>query len=238
MNNLILASTSTLFGQSYLSYLLPELKSFFKGAKRLTFVPFARPGGCSEQEYTQKVRQTLAQINIEVVGLNETNDAPGLLSESSAIFTGGGNTFLLLKKLWDLNLIDPLTRTLDQGVPYLGTSAGSNICGLGIHTTNDMPIVHPPTLKALGRVPCNINAHYIEPEKNSTHMGESRATRIKEFQYQEKIPVVGLPEGSWLRVAGAEMRIEGSHPAVLFYPDNKKERINVGSPLILPKMAL
>ena len=107
MNNLILASTSTLFGSPYLSYLLPELQLFFEGVKCITFIPYARPGGCSEHEYTQKVRETFAKINIEVTGLDEVQDPIQVLKESKGIFTGGGNTFLLVKRLYDLNLIEP-----------------------------------------------------------------------------------------------------------------------------------
>lgn len=226
MNNLILASTSTLFGQEYLSYLLPELQTFFQGVDRITFVPYARPGGCSEHEYTQKVRSTFAQINIEVIGLDEVSDPVAALRQAKGIFTGGGNTFLLVKKLYDLNLIAPLNEALDQGVPYLGTSAGSNICGLGMHTTNDMPIVHPPSLKTLGRVPFNINAHYIEPDKSSTHMGETRETRIREFQCQQKTTVVGLPEGTWLRVSDSEIYIQGNHSVVVFQPDETRYEVS------------
>lgn len=231
MNNLILASTSTLFGQDYLSYLLPELKTFFRGVDCITFVPYARPGGCSEREYTQKVRSTLAQIDIEVIGLDEFEDPAVALRKAKGIFTGGGNTFLLVKKLYDLNLIAPLNEALDQGVPYLGTSAGSNICGLGMHTTNDMPIVHPPSLKTLGRVPLNINAHYIEPKKGSTHMGETRETRIREFQCQQQTTVVGLPEGTWLRVNDSEIYVKGEHSVVVFKPD--ETRFEVGPDQIL-----
>lgn len=231
MNNLILASTSTLFGQDYLSYLLPELKTFFRGVDCITFVPYARPGGCSEREYTQKVRSTLAQIDIEVIGLDEFEDPAVALRKAKGIFTGGGNTFLLVKKLYDLNLIAPLNEVLDQGVPYLGTSAGSNICGLGMHTTNDMPIVHPPSLKTLGRVPFNINAHYIEPKKGSTHMGETRETRIREFQCQQQTTVVGLPEGTWLRVNDSEIYVKGQHSVVVFKPD--ETRFEVGPDQIL-----
>ena len=231
MNNLILASTSTLFGQDYLSYLLPELKTFFRGVDCITFVPYARPGGCSEREYTQKVRSTLAQIDIEVIGLDEFEDPAVALRKAKGIFTGGGNTFLLVKKLYDLNLIAPLNEALDQGVPYLGTSAGSNICGRGMHTTNDMPIVHPPSLKTLGRVPFNINAHYIEPKKGSTHMGETRETRIREFQVQQKTTVVGLPEGTWLRVNDSKIYVKGQHSVVIFPPD--ETRYEVGPDQIL-----
>jgi dipeptidase E len=235
MNNLILASTSTLYGQDYLSYLLPELKLFFQGVRCITFVPYARPGGCSENEYTHKIRNIFAQINIEVIGLNEVEDPVAGIHQAKGIFTGGGNTFLLVKKLYDLNLMAPLNEVLDKGVPYLGTSAGSNICGWGMHTTNDMPIVHPPSLKTLGRVPFNLNVHYIEPEKNSTHMGETRETRIREFQCQQKVPVVGIPEGTWLRVMDSEITVKGAHPAVVFPPNESRYDINTEEKLILQK---
>jgi dipeptidase E len=235
MNNLILASTSTLYGQDYLSYLLPELKLFFQGVRCITFVPYARPGGCSENEYTHKIRNIFAQINIEVIGLNEVEDPVAGIHQAKGIFTGGGNTFLLVKKLYDLNLMAPLNEVLDKGVPYLGTSAGSNICGWGMHTTNDMPIVHPPSLKTLGRVPFNLNVHYIEPERNSTHMGETRETRIREFQCQQKVPVVGIPEGTWLRVMDSEITVKGAHPAVVFPPNESRYDINTEEKLTLKK---
>jgi dipeptidase E len=233
MNNLILASTSTLFGQDYLSYLLPELKMLFKGVDCITFVPYARPGGCSENHYTQKVRDTFAPLNIEVIGLDEVSDPSVALDQAKGLFVGGGNTFLLVKRLYDLNLMGPLNEALTRGVPYLGTSAGSNICGLGMHNTNDMPIVHPPMLKTLGRVPFNINAHYLEPEANSTHMGETRETRIREFQHQQKINVVGLPEGTWLRVQDNEVRVYGAHDAVVFPPDKPRYQVQSGKKLVL-----
>ena len=231
MNKLLLASTSTLFGQPYLSYLLPELKTFFHGVQCILFVPYARPGGCSENEYTLKVRKAFAQINIDIIGLDEVSDPRAALDHAQGIFTGGGNTFLLVKRLYDLKLMDSLNLALDRGVPYLGTSAGSNICGLGMHTTNDMPIVHPSSLTTLGRVPFNLNAHYIEPDKDSTHMGETRETRIREFQCQQKITVVGLPEGSWLSVYGSEITVRGNHPVVVFPAD--QERFEVDSDSIL-----
>lgn len=231
MNKLLLASTSTLFGQDYLSYLLPELKSFFQGVDCITFIPFARPGGCSENEYTQKVRKTFEALDIAVIGLDEVADPIDALNQAKGIFIGGGNTFLLVKRLYDLKLIEPLNYALDKGVPYLGTSAGSNICGIGMHNTNDMPIVHPPSLQTLGRIPFNINAHYIEPEKNSTHMGETRETRIREFQQQQKVHVVGLPEGTWLSVQDQEIVIKGSAAAVVFPPDQPRYKVDPGKKL-------
>ena len=178
------------------------------------------------------MRKTFEALDIAVIGLDEVIDPIDALNQAKGIFTGGGNTFLLVKRLYDLKLIEPLNEALQRGVPYLGTSAGSNICGMGMHTTNDMPIVHPPSLKTLGRVPFNINAHYIEPEKNSTHMGETRETRIREFQEQQKVPVVGLPEGTWLSVQDQEIIIKGNFAAVVFPPEQPRYTVRPNEELV------
>jgi len=232
MNQLILASTSTLYGQDYLAYLLPELQYFFQNADVIVFIPYARPSGISEVDYTQKARVAFKQIGKQLVGLNEIQNPIETVGNAQGIFVGGGNTFLLVSKLYELNLMEAINKALDHGVPYLGTSAGANIGGLGIHNTNDMPITLPPTLNTLGRIPYNINAHYIEPLEDSVHMGETRETRIREFQCQHEISVVGLPEGSWLRVMGPEVWTKGEHPVVIFEPN--KPAYRMGPDVLLP----
>ena len=121
---------------------------------------------------------------------------------AEAIFVGGGNTFVLVNQLYKNNLLTTIKEAVENGTPYLGTSAGSNICGLTMNTTNDMPIIQPPSFKTLGLVPFNINPHYLDPDSNSTHKGETRETRIKEFHAFNTQPVIGLREGSWLDVRG------------------------------------
>ena len=103
-----------------------------------------------------------------------------------------------------------------NGVPYLGTSAGSNICGLTMNTTNDMPIVYPPSFSTLGLVPFNINPHYLDPNPNSTHMGETREMRIREFHAFNTQPVIGLREGSWIEVKGNTLTLKGTLNARIF----------------------
>ncbi len=216
MKNLIIASTSTLHGLGYLEYLLPVLKNHFKNANTILFIPYARPSGISHNDYTAKVAQAFAKIDKKVVGLHTFENPVEAVVNAQAIFTGGGNTFLLVKQLYANNLLSPLKETLLNGTPYLGCSAGSNITGLTMETTNDMPIVYPPSFKTLGMVPFNINPHYLDPIEGSTHMGETRETRINEFHCFNTQPVLGLREGSWLEVHGSKITLKGALSARLF----------------------
>ena len=170
MKNIIIASTSTLHGGEYLDYLLPELQSFFSNVKELLFIPYARPNGISHDDYTKKVREAFTKINISVKGIHEFENPTEAVENAQGIFTGGGNTFLLVSQLYKNNVIDILESVVKNGTPYLGTSAGSNICGLTMSTTNDMPIVYPPSFRTLGFVSFNINPHYLYPIEGSTHM--------------------------------------------------------------------
>ncbi|NQX76542.1 dipeptidase PepE [Gilvibacter sp.] len=216
MQNLILASTSTVHGQSYLEYLKPTLESFFSEVEELLFIPYARPGGISHDAYTAHAQQFFKSMDIAVRGIHSFSDPKAAIAGAQGIFTGGGNTFVLVKALHDLGLMAALREQLFTGTPYLGTSAGSNICGVNMQTTNDMPIAYPPSFKTLGMIPCNINPHYLDPVAGSTHMGETRQTRINEFHSQVNIPVIGLREGSWLEVRGKEILLRGAHTARLF----------------------
>jgi dipeptidase E len=192
MKNIIIASTSTIHGGKYLDYLLPELQSFFSNVKELLFIPYARPSGISQDDYTKKVSEAFTKINISVKGIHEFENPKEAIEKAQGIFTGGGNTFLLVSQLYKNNVIDILEKVVKNGTPYLGTSAGSNICGLTMSTTNDMPIVYPPSFRTLGFVSFNINPHYLDPIEGSTHMGETRETRINEFHHFNPQPVVGV----------------------------------------------
>ena len=216
MKNIIIASTSTLHGGDYLDYLLPELQSFFSNVKELLFIPYARPSGISHEDYTKKVSEAFTKINITVKGIHEFENPIEALENAEGIFTGGGNTFLLVSQLYKNNVIDTLEKVVKNGTPYLGTSAGSNICGLTMSTTNDMPIVYPPSFRTLGFVSFNINPHYLDPIEGSTHMGETRETRINEFHHFNPQPVVGLREGSWLEVKGDSVKLKGTLTARIF----------------------
>ena len=216
MKNIIIASTSTLHGGDYLDYLLPELQSFFSNVKELLFIPYARPSGISHEDYTKKVSEAFTKINISVKGIHEFENPIEAVEKAQGIFTGGGNTFLLVSQLYKNNVIDTIEKVVKNGTPYLGTSAGSNICGLTMSTTNDMPIVYPPSFRTLGFVSFNINPHYLDPIEGSTHMGETRETRINEFHHFNPQPVVGLREGSWLEVKGDSVKLKGTLTARIF----------------------
>ena len=231
MKSIIIASTSTLHAGSYLEYILPTLQEHFKNCKTLLFIPYARPGGISHTEYTQKVSEAFAKINIAVKGIHEFGKPENAIKNAEGIFTGGGNTFLLVAQLYKNNIMQLLAETVKNGTPYLGTSAGSNICGLSMQTTNDMPIVYPPSFQTLGLIPFNLNPHYLDPIEQSTHMGETRETRIKEFHAFNNIPVLGLREGSWLEVKGEKITLKGDLKARLFQQNKTAEELEPESDL-------
>ena len=216
MKKLLIASTSTVYGSGYLEYLQPALTSFFKGVTIVLFIPYARPGGISYEAYTKKVKEAFASIDIEVQGIHEFKNPKRSVQEAQAIFTGGGNTFELVHQLYANDLLVDLKEVIENGTPYLGTSAGSNICGVSMMNTNDMPVVYPPSFVTLGLIPFNINAHYLDPIQGSTHMGETRETRIQEFHFYNETPVVGLREGSWLEVMGSKIILKGNLKARIF----------------------
>lgn len=231
MKNLIIASTSTVHGSGYLEYLLDELVLFFKDANTIVFIPYARPSGISHEDYTMKAREAFKKIHKNVKGIHEFENPIEAIQNAEAIFTGGGNTFVLLYQLYKNNLLEPLKKSVLKGTPYLGTSAGSNICGLTINTTNDMPIVYPPSFKALSFIPFNINPHYLDPIPNNKHMGETRETRIKEFHAYHTQPVIGLREGSWLQVTETFIKLKGPLTARVFEYNKTPYEIESGTEL-------
>ena len=231
MKRILIASTSTIHGSGYLEYILKELSEFFKNSSEILFIPYARPGGISHDNYTDKAREAFAKIGKTVKGIHEFENAKEAVKNATGIFTGGGNTFVLVNQLYKNNLLETLKDVIADGTPYLGTSAGSNICGLTMNTTNDMPIVYPPSFKTLGLVPFNINPHYLDPDPTSTHKGETRETRIKEFHAFNSPPVVGLREGSWLDVNGDSIILKGTLSARIFEYNKPPYEVEPGTEL-------
>ncbi len=219
--NIILASTSTLFGGNYLEYLKDELVELYKGISEIIFIPFARPSGISHDDYTAKAQDFFSAIGISVKGLHEFENKIEALNNAKGYFTGGGNTFLLVKTLHEENLMNVLKTNIENGKPYLGCSAGSNIGGLNMKTTNDMPIVYPPSFECMGLVSFNLNPHYLDPNPDLKHNGETRETRIKEFLTQNNTKVIGLREGNWIRKMGNKITVEGSENTRIFEKDKE-----------------
>ena len=230
---MIVASTSTIFGSGYLEYLLPTLERHFANVKRIVFIPFARPGGISYEKYTALAKKAFAGIHINVKGLHEFDNYKAAILKAEGIFTGGGNTFELVNQLYKQEVLASLKIAIEKGVPYLGTSAGSNICGVSMMNTNDMPIVYPPSFTTLGCIPFNINAHYLDPVKDSTHMGETRATRIKEFHVFNETPVLGLREGSWLEVNDNNITLQGKYTARVFQQNKVPFEVESGREVVV-----
>jgi len=225
---LLLISNSTNHGEGYLDHVLAEIDGFLGAVRRLAFVPFALQDRAG---YGARVRERLAAIGVEVDTL--TADEPGrrLAREASAVFTGGGNTFRLLKTLQDSGLLAILRERGLAGMPYIGSSAGTNIAAPTIRTTNDMPIVEPASFEALGFVPFQINPHYIDPEPGSTHMGETREQRLKEFHEENETPVVAVREGAWIRIEGDRATLGGIQRARIFRRGQEPEERGPGSSL-------
>jgi len=228
---ILLLSTSTVHGSGFLEYCTQEIADHFQGCQSILFVPFASPGGMSYAKYTDRVARQFASIGLDVSGIHSSPDPAAAVGDAAGLFIGGGNTFLLLRELYRQNLLRPIRSRIDEGMPYMGSSAGSNVAGMTIGTTNDMPIVHTPSFDALGLVPFNLNPHYLDPDPDSTHMGETRDTRIREFHVQNTEPVIGLREGAWLRVAGPAMKLDGRSGGRLFRHDQEPEELAAGSDL-------
>lgn len=226
--NLLLLSTSTIYGRPYLSYAQSWIKDHFKDATRIAFFPYARPAGLSHDAYTEKAAEFFNELGIEVIGAHQLENQTSELNKYDGIFIGGGNTFVLLSALWHHGWISAIRKAVSKGIPYMGTSAGTNVATVDIRTTNDMPVVYPPTFEALGLVNFNINPHYLDPIENSTHMGETRETRIHEFHVYNENPVLGLREGGGLHVRGNEIELLGEPTARLFIQNKVPVEIEPG----------
>lgn len=225
---MIIASTSTVYGSEYLEYILPQLVVFFNGVKEILFIPYARPSGISYKEYTNIASKAFAKMDKKIVGIHEFDDPKMAVKNAKAIFTGGGNTFVLVKTLYKYDLMTKISKAVENGTLYFGTSAGSNITGINMKTTNDMPIVYPPDFQTLGLIPYNLNPHYLDPDPKSKHKGETRETRINEFHVFNKTPVLGLREASWLEVNGQVITLKGELTARLFRKSEKPIELKPG----------
>ena len=209
----LLISNSTLHGSGYLDHAEAEIRSFLGEAKRVLFVPYAL---FDQDKYAATAQQRFEKMGYELSSIHTADDPVQAVRETDAIFIGGGNTFRLLKALYEFRLLDPTRERVAAGMPYVGSSAGSNVATPTIKTTNDMPIVEPPSFAALGLVSFQINPHYLDPDPNSKHMGETREERLIQFLEENATPVVGLREGAMLRIENGEVELRGSTGARIF----------------------
>lgn len=213
MRRLLLISNSTMYGRGYLDHCEHEIASFLGRLRTIAFVPFAL---FDRRAYAEKVQKRFATMGYSLSAVFERAEAQKLLARSEAIFVGGGNTFRLLKSLYDFDLISAIAARVREGMPYVGSSAGSIVAGPTIKTTKDMPIVQPFSFDALNLVPFQISPHYLDPDPHSTHMGETQEERVLQFLEENKAPVVGLREGAFLRVENGSVQLKGSTGARIF----------------------
>ncbi len=209
---LLLICNSTLYGSGYLDHAESKIRQFLGTIRSAVFVPFALH---DRGAYTAKTRARLAAMGC-LDPVPETPDAQKAVADAEAIFIGGGNTFRLLKALYDYEIVQAIRRRVEEGMPYIGSSAGSIVACPTLKTTKDMPIVQPPSFDALGLVAFQISPHYLDPDLASTHMGETQEERILQFLEENDAPVVGLREGAMLRVEEECVTLEGSTGARVF----------------------
>lgn len=209
MELLLLSSSRTPAG--YLTDYLPAIRAFAGTLRRALFVPFAAVSLPWEQ-FGAKAGEALAPLGVAVDLVRSVGD----VLEAQLIIVGGGNTFQLLRECRTRGLLVPIREAVRAGTKYLGWSAGANLACPTIKTTNDMPIVDPGGLEALGLIPFQLNPHYINASLPGHH-GETRDERLTEFaRVNPRLPVLGLPEGDWLRVSGPTIELNGAHPGVWF----------------------
>jgi dipeptidase E len=216
---LLLLSNSTNYGQSYMEHAKKEVQSFLKSADNIVFIPYAGVT-IDYNTYTAKVKGSLPELADKIRGIHTFDHPRDAIKNADAVAVGGGNTFHLLHELYRHDLIDLIKEKVASGMKYVGWSAGSNVAGLTICTTNDMPIIEPPSFRALQLIPFQINPHYTE-ESIPNHGGETRADRILEYV---KLPtsseVLCLPEGTWIRRTGEEYILGNSAEIKVFsHPD-------------------
>lgn len=228
---LLLLSNSTNPGEEYLSWGKSYIKDFLKGKQTSAlFIPYAAVT-LSYDDYTAKVDKVFSELGCKIKSIHQSWDPVQAVEETEAIIVGGGNTWRLVQKMREHNLLEVIKRKVEEGIPYIGWSAGSNIACPSMKTTNDMPIVDPRGLNTLNLVPFQINPHYLDFHPEG-HGGETREDRIKEFiEVNSGVYVVGLREASLLRREGDDLKLIGSKSARIFKKDMDTKELSSGDDL-------
>jgi dipeptidase E len=213
-------------GGRYLEHTLGALDDALCGVRRIAFVPYALRDW---DGHTAVVARALAPLGVELIGVHRSASPRAALNSAEAVFVGGGNAFRLLAAMYRLDALESIITSVGSGVPYIGTSAGANLACPTIRTTNDMPIVEPPSLAALGLVPFQVNPHYPVRDVGDGHLGETRDRRLAEFLEDNDAPVLALYEGTWLDVEGSAARLGGERGAVLFSRRHGRTELGPGA---------
>ncbi len=228
MRDLLLVSSSVVHGYGYLEQCEADVRALFSNRKKILFFPFALK---DHDAYAAKVRNRFAELGFELTSIHQAADPATAIKEAQGFFVGGGNTFRLLASMQNAGLLPKLRSRVRAGVPYMGSSAGSNLACPTIMTTNDMPIVFPRNFKALELIPFQLNAHYLDPDPTSKHQGETRETRLREYHEMNDLPVLSPPQGAHLRVQGDRAQLRGIHGARLFRRGREPVEFAPGSEL-------
>ena len=228
VRRLLLISNSTLYRSGYLDHIEDEIKDFLGNVKRTLFVPFAVH---NRREYVTKTCDRFHKMGFDLTSIHDVSNMRRELNRTESIFVGGGNTFRLLKALYDFDLLAPIRESVAAGTPYIGSSAGSIVACPALKTTKDMPVVQPPSFEALGLVPFQISPHYLDPDPNSTHMGETQEERILQFLEENDTTVAGLREGAMVRVENGTTILKGSSGARIFRKGMEPVEVQPGTQL-------
>jgi dipeptidase E len=213
MPRLLLISNSTLHGGGYLDHAEGEIREFIGRGVRIVFIPYALH---DRRTYSEQAESRFRKMGLEFTSAHDLSNPSREIERADIIFVGGGNTFRLLHDLQQNRLIEPIRKAVQFGTPYIGSSAGSIVACPSLKTTKDMPIVQPSSFEALSLIPFQISPHYLDPDPSSTHMGETQEQRILQFLEENDEPVVGLREGSILRVENEVVTLKGPHSARIF----------------------
>ena len=228
-SDLLLLSSTSVHGYAPAEHAMAALADIVGGARVLHFAPFAI---ANHDLYTARVQEVLGPLGLSVVGLHDVADPRAAVEQAEVLFIGGGNSFRLLSALWRLDLVATIRQRVESGeLRFIGSSAGTNMACPTLRTTNDMPIVQPPSFAALGLVPFQVNPHYLDADPASTHRGETREQRIVEFLEENDAIVVGLREGSWLRRRGPSLLLDGIAGARVFQRGQEPREYEPGANL-------
>ena len=228
VKNLLLISSSNVHGQGYLDHVEHEMREMLRGIQRVVFIPYAL---YDRDAYAMKVRERFKRMGIGLDSIHTDCSPSRIVQQAQALFIGGGNTFRLLKALYDYELLECIRSQVEQGMPFIGSSAGSIVACPTLKTTKDMPVVQPPSFNALHLVSFQISPHYLDRDPASIHMGETQEERIMQYLKENNRPVVGLREDTLLRVNQGSVWLRGSTTARVFRRGEKPVEISPGTNL-------